>query len=48
MSSDCQCPYHYDEFGCMGEGCKNEGTIVAPMIGWICDDSAEGSKKDKR
>jgi hypothetical protein len=36
MSIDCQCPYHYDRFGCMGEACENEGTINVPGIGLIC------------
>jgi hypothetical protein len=39
MSKECECPYHYDDFGCMGEGCGNEGTINVPGIGYIC---AEG------
>jgi hypothetical protein len=36
MIKDCECPYHYDDFGCMGEGCENEGTINVPGIGYIC------------
>ncbi len=34
--SDCQCPYHYDELGCSGEGCENEGVIFVPGIGKVC------------
>ena len=39
----CECQLHSD-------GCKNEGTILAPMIGWICDDCyiRFGNCKDSR
>jgi hypothetical protein len=34
---ECDCPYHYDEYGCQGPGeCPNEGTIKVPGYGWLC------------
>jgi hypothetical protein len=36
MSHDCECPYHYDSEGCMGDGCENEGTINVPGVGYVC------------
>jgi hypothetical protein len=36
MTRDRECPYHYDDFGCLGEGCENEGTIYVPGIGQVC------------
>jgi hypothetical protein len=34
---ECDCPYHYDECGCMAPGeCPNEGTIRVPGYGWLC------------
>ena len=34
---ECDCPYHYDEYGCQAPGeCPNEGTIKVPGCGWLC------------
>jgi hypothetical protein len=30
--------YRHRECQSHSDGCNNEGTILAPMIGWICDD----------
>ena len=46
---ECDCPYHYDECGCMGPGdCPNEGTIKVPGYGWLCPqcyDEIDGALK---
>jgi hypothetical protein len=34
---ECDCPYHYDEYGCQAPGeCPNEGTIKMPGLCWLC------------
>jgi hypothetical protein len=40
---ECDCPYHYDEYGCQGPGeCDNEGTIKVPRFGWLCPSCYDG------